>query len=492
MNSFRNYPRLRLILSRLGSLLLLLQRTPVVQMLFPQANFLGSASIANSVTLAITTVVGLGAFDSVVGATSVVQKLPVANSTTVNATVGVVMTNFVYGMNISDSVGSFQITAGNLPAGLTKSPTISNKTNYISGTPAAGTQGPYSITIKAWENSNKTGRSTTGTFTIVVAPPLAVAASIATHPASVPVTSGNTTTLSVTAAGTAPFTYQWYQGASGTTTTPVGTNSTSFTTPALTTTTSYWVKVTNAANPTGANSNAATVTVNYPATIAVQPAADPINSGSTATLTVTASGTPPYTYQWYQGVSGTTTTLVSTTASTSSTTSSFTTPGLATTTSYWVKVTNAANPTGANSNTATVTVRSPFETWASVLAVDQNGPLQTPENDGVNNLLKYAFNLDRTMADSRRLRFGAGDTAGLPAMAVVNGRLRLEYIRRAASTNPGISYTPACTTNGVDWTGVFTPVSVTPIGYGDWERVVVDGPAGETKCLGRVNVSLVP
>ena len=485
------------MVSRLGSLLLLLQRTPVVQMLFPQANFVGSASVANSVTLAITTVVGLGAFDSVVGATSVVQKLPTLNSTTVNATVGVAMTNFVYGITTSDSVGSFQITVGTLPNGLIKSPTIANgKTNYISGTPTAA--GTTSITIKAWENSNNSGRATTGTFNIVVAPAPAVAASIAAHPASVPVTSGNTTILSVTAAGTAPFTYQWYQGPSGTTTTLVSTvsltssSTSTFTTPALAATTSYWVKVTNAANPAGANSNAATVTVNYPAAIAVQPTADPINSGSTATLTVTASGTPPYTYQWYQGVSGTTTTLVATTAPTSTTTSSFTTPGLTATTSYWVKVTNAAKPAGANSNTATVTVRSPFETWASVLAVDQNGPLQTPENDGVNNLLKFAFNLDRTMADSRRLRFGAGDSAGLPATAMVNGRLRLEYIRRAAITNPGISYTPVCGTDAVGWTAVFTPVSVTPIGYGEWERVVVDGPAGEPKCFGRVNVSLVP
>ncbi len=79
------------------------------------------------------------------------------------------------------------------------------------------------------------------------------------QPASVSITSGQTTTLNVAASGTGPFTYQWYEGSVGTTTTPVGTNSASFTTPALTATTDYWVKVTNALG--AVNSSAATVTV---------------------------------------------------------------------------------------------------------------------------------------------------------------------------------------------------------------------------------------
>ncbi len=84
-------------------------------------------------------------------------------------------------------------------------------------------------------------------------------AGIATQPASTSITSGQTTTLSVTASGTGPFTYQWYEGSLGTTATPVGTNSASFTTPALAATTSYWVWVSNDAG--NVNSSAATVTV---------------------------------------------------------------------------------------------------------------------------------------------------------------------------------------------------------------------------------------
>ncbi len=355
MNSVRIHPRLRLWFSRLSSLLLLFQRSPIMQLISPQAKILGGSAVLDTATFAIATVVGLGAFDSVAGATNaVVQKQPVANSTTVNATVGVAMTNFVYGIQTTDSVGSFQITSGTLPTGLVKSNTISNKTNYISGTPAAGTQGTYSITIKAWKETNNTGLNTTGTFNIIVAAGASTPATIATHPAATSINSGSSTTLSVVAGGTAPFTYQWYQGSSGTTTSPVGTNSNSFNTGSLVATTSYWVKVTNASNLTGANSNTATVTVIQPAAITTQPASpSPITSGGSADLSVVASGTAPLTYQWYQGAKGVTTTKVGTNSN------SFNTGALIATTSYWVKVTNAANVAGADSDAATVTVTTP-------------------------------------------------------------------------------------------------------------------------------------
>lgn len=86
-----------------------------------------------------------------------------------------------------------------------------------------------------------------------------VPASIITHPASSTIATGYTATLTVTAAGFPAPTFQWYQGNSGDTSTPVGTSSSSFTTPALTTTTNYWVRATNAGG--SADSNTATVTV---------------------------------------------------------------------------------------------------------------------------------------------------------------------------------------------------------------------------------------
>jgi autotransporter-associated beta strand protein len=113
---------------------------------------------------------------------------------------------------------------------------------------------------------------------------------IITHPASVTITSGSTATLTIAAIGTEPLTYQWYQGATGTTTTPVGTNSASFTTPALTATTSYWAKVTNAANPTGADSNTATVTVQPRPLVTTGAATWATSATTTLTGTVNPNG----------------------------------------------------------------------------------------------------------------------------------------------------------------------------------------------------------
>ncbi len=56
---------------------------------------------------------------------------------------------------------------------------------------------------------------------------------------------GHTATLNVVTSA-AGVTYQWYEGHPGDTSTPVGTNSPAYTTPALTHTTFYWVRLTNA------------------------------------------------------------------------------------------------------------------------------------------------------------------------------------------------------------------------------------------------------
>ncbi|MEQ1747971.1 MAG: putative Ig domain-containing protein [Prosthecobacter sp.] len=202
--------------------------------------------------------------------------------------------------------------------------------------------------VKVTNAANPAGALSNTAIVTVLQP-----AAITSHPASTTINSGQSTTLSVIATGEAPLTYQWYEGDSGVTTKALGTNSASFTTPTLMGTTNYWVKVTNAANPAGAISNTAVVTVLQPAAISTHPASTTINSGQSTTLSVVASGDAPFTYQWYQGDSGVTTTAVGTNSA------SFTTPTLIGTTNFWVKVTNAANLTGANSNTAIVTVQSP-------------------------------------------------------------------------------------------------------------------------------------
>ncbi|MBK8476249.1 MAG: hypothetical protein IPL39_08000, partial [Opitutaceae bacterium] len=134
---------------------------------------------------------------------------------------------------------------------------------------------------------------------------MGTAPTITTQPLARTIASGETAGLSVVATGTAPLTYQWYIGISGDTAQPVaGATSASFS-PVVTGTTSYWVRVTNAAG--AASSTTAVITIASAPTITTQPLPKTINSGQTASLSVVATGTAPLTYQWYSGTSGTTT-----------------------------------------------------------------------------------------------------------------------------------------------------------------------------------------
>lgn len=348
MNRLFPHPvRLRLFSSRLSSLLLLFQRSPIVQIILPEARILGGAGLGEITMWSVATVVGLGAYDSVAGATTIAQISPNAGSATVNATQNKAL-SFVFQLTgYPDTPGSWKVTG--LPAGLVHADAKNNTVDSVSGSPTE--TGSFPVKVTAYSKTSYSGDSYSKTFTMNVA--VDPAARITTHPSSATINSGQTRILNVAAAGSAPLTYQWFRGNSGATGNPVGNNSASFTTPALTSTTSYWVRVSNAANPSGDNSNTATITVIQPATIVTDPVSKSINSGQSTSLAVVASGTAPLSYQWYQGVSGATGNPVGINSS------SFTTPVLTATTSYWVKVTNAANATGDNSATATITVNQP-------------------------------------------------------------------------------------------------------------------------------------
>lgn len=161
---------------------------------------------------------------------------------------------------------------------------------------------------------------------------------ITAQPQSATINTNATRTLSVTATGTAPLTYQWYVGDSGVTTSPVsGATAASYTTPPLAATTKYWVQVRGAADAacagTSTNSATATVTVCSPPAIAQQPQNAVLqNSSMGVTLSVGATGTG-LAYQWYQGSSGVTTTPAGTGPSI------LVYPG--TTKPYWVRVTGS-------------------------------------------------------------------------------------------------------------------------------------------------------
>lgn len=218
------------------------------------------------------------------------------------------------------------------------------------------------------QNSYSSGDNATAREAIDAIQPRSVSipAAITTQPVSTAINRGQSATLTVTATGDDPLNYAWFLGTTGDTSQPVGANDASFTTPALTATTSFWVRVSNAANLTGEDSATATITVLQPAAITASPASVVVKIGQTTTLSVTASGDGLLRYQWYEGASGVTSTPVGSNSPT------FTTPGITETKNYWVRVTNAANPAGADSAAASVSVLKVTPPYAHALSLTEN------------------------------------------------------------------------------------------------------------------------
>lgn len=127
------------------------------------------------------------------------------------------------------------------------------------GNTAAATDAPPASTSYFVRVTNSCGTKDSDPVRVTVAaactPPAVTAITV-----DQTISSNTTVTLNVTATGDATLHYQWYQGASGDTSTPVGNDSAQFTSNALFTDTKFWVKVSNACAPP-ANSKAVNVTV---------------------------------------------------------------------------------------------------------------------------------------------------------------------------------------------------------------------------------------
>jgi hypothetical protein len=165
------------------------------------------------------------------------------------------------------------------------------------------------------------------------------------------VPAGQNTTLVANIAGcNGTLTYAWFEGLEPDPTHPVGTNSATFQTPAITDTKNYWIKVSNeCGNVTASTSVFPQQTTCTMPSVVTQPSSPTINSGGTATINVGVAGSPPFTFQWYQA-----TTTTDTTHPVGTNSPSFTTPALTQATSYWVLINNQCG--NAVSSIATVSI----------------------------------------------------------------------------------------------------------------------------------------
>ncbi len=109
--------------------------------------------------------------------------------------------------------------------------------------------------------------------------------------------------------------------------------------------------------------------------------------------------------------------------------------------------------------------------------------LSTPAGDGVPNLLKYAFNLlgtgpgqSASLATPNLSALAVAGTAGLPAIGVSgDGRVTLLYVRRKAASQPGITYVVefSSTLEPDSWTTNASATETVTSLDDTWERVLV-------------------
>lgn len=241
--------------------------------------------------------------------------------------------------------GSFKNAAGVTWSGGTGS--FSNTTDpHATYTPGPG---ETTATLKLTTNGgNCVDKSSTVTIHIGPLPASPTAANAS-------VCMGSSTTLSATAPG---GNYKWYDAATGGTL--VGSGAL-FATPALTTTTNYYVQTT--LNGLTSNRTQVTVTVDsIPAAPVVKP--DTICVGTTATLLAT-NANPAATFQWFDAATG---------GNEIANTASYTTPVLTGSATYYVQtsINNCVSPRGAVS---VVVNAQPTVTSASAQNICSGKPL---------------------------------------------------------------------------------------------------------------------
>jgi hypothetical protein len=122
-----------------------------------------------------------------------------------------------------------------------------------------------------------------------------VAPSILTPPQSYSVTVGQAVSLTVSASGTAPLYYQWRKN--GVTISGATGSTLSFGSAQTTDTGSYTVEVSNGAGAVTSAAANLTVTAVAPV-ITSNPISQAVTGGTSVSFSVTATGTPPLSYQW--------------------------------------------------------------------------------------------------------------------------------------------------------------------------------------------------
>lgn len=181
-------------------------------------------------------------------------------------------------------------------------------------------------------------------------------------------------------------------------------------------------------------------------TISTAPSPQTVNTGGTATFTVSATGSGPLSYQWRKtGVN-----LSNTAAVSGADIATLTITGVqaADAGSYDVVVSNDYGST--TSGTVSLTVQTPYAAWiAAYPSLTGNAALSSsdPDGDGIPNLLEYGLSSNPTVMDA---------TVYAPTADIDNDRLRLSFCANASRAD--ITYTVQASGDLATWSDIASSI----------------------------------
>jgi len=275
------------------------------------------------------------------------------------------------------------------------------------------------------------------TVTTALLPP-----TILTAPADATVLTGSSTTFTVSAGGSTPFTYQWSRRLAGEAdfTAIAGATSASYTLGPVTLADAGSYRVTVGNSEGTATSAAAVLTVNQVPVITSQPVGGSFQPGATITLAVSATGVPAPTYQWRRNgvaISGATASTYTITNATGAANGSYT----VSITNAVGSVTSSAASVAVLSATMAATARTPL----AVNPVNRDVRLTLTFNEAVSlgsaGILRICDAADDSVVDTIDLTAANALRASLAATNALSV-LALPVQTKSVGTITGFNYYP--------------------------------------------------
>ena len=190
-----------------SSLAVFISRSPTVQVIVQQVPKICRV-LPSLPGWLFPSIAGLGAYNSLSGATGL-QYSPSVSNKTVQSEVGTPLNQTVWIFSQAHGIAQSYTISGSVPPGITPQPGYVPNASVLTFTGTPTTPGTYNITLRGWDNSTRaSGDSAIETFTILVTGSAVPLPSIDSHPSNLTVNWGQQAQFSSTASNAASLQWQ--------------------------------------------------------------------------------------------------------------------------------------------------------------------------------------------------------------------------------------------------------------------------------------------